>query len=258
MASRAAEDRFGRSIAEGLRLPVSGWDTSPVRGRWTDPGPPWSYRRRARARLRRVASAIDLGTGGGELLSSFAPFPARMFATEGYPPNLPIARRRLRPLGVTVFQYGADLAIPLPSSSVELVLDRHEAFDAREVARILAPGGRFLTQQVGSRNYAELGRVFGSASEPPTNRVSDVRSFAAEIRSAGLEVVEAREATYRAAFHDLAAVIWFLRFAPWELPHFSVERHRDGLIRIDRTIARSGSFQVTAHRLLVEARRPAA
>ncbi len=249
-------DPFESSIAEGLRLPISGWDTSPVRDRWREPGPPWSYRRMARARLRRVASAIDLGTGGGELLASLAPFPPRMFATEGYPPNVPLARRRLRPLGVEVLLVRGDLVIPRPDASLDLVLDRHEAFDPREVHRVLRPGGTFLTQQVGGRNYAELGRIFGVDSAPATNRLTDARALASEISEAGLRVVATREARYAARFLDLAALVWFLRFAPWEVPGFSVDRDRTALRRVQRRIDRTGALRLTAHRILVVARRP--
>ncbi len=254
--AREASDAFEGAIAEGLRLPVAGWDGSPVRGRWIEPGPPWSYRRRARARLGLVRSAVDLGTGGGELLASLAPFPERMFATEGYPPNLAIARRRLGPLGVRTVRAKSGGRLPLPDSSVELVLDRHDAFDPAEVHRVLVPGGTFLTQQVGGRNYAELGRIFGRTSAPPTNEVGSVRALAAEVARAGLDVIETREARYRAAFLDLSALVWFLRFAPWEVPGFSVERDRRTLHQIDRTIRRSGALDLTGHRLLVVARRP--
>ncbi|HTW76403.1 MAG TPA: class I SAM-dependent methyltransferase [Thermoplasmata archaeon] len=256
MPGRRARDPFERSLEEGTALPVSGWDFSPVRGRWRDPGPTWSYRRRARVRLRRVVSALDLGTGGGELLATLAPLPRRTFATEGYPPNLAIARRRLAPLGVRVLPIGSDLRIALPDASVELVLDRHEAFDPREVRRVLAPGGAFLTQQVGADDLAEIDRAFGLPPESPTNRLESARALADEIGAGGLEVREFREARYRTEFLDLAAVVWFLRLAPWQVPGFSIHRDRAALRRIDRTIRRTGAFRPTAHRLLVVARRP--
>ena len=233
-----------------------GWDATPVRDRWHEPGPPWSYARRARVRLRRVSSALDLGTGGGELLASLAPLPRRTYATEGYAPNVPVARHRLVPLGVRVLRANASRHLPLPDASVELVLDRHEAFDPSEVRRVLAPGGTFLTQQVGRSNYREIARAFGTSAEPPINRVESARALADEIAAAGLEVIERREARYRASFRDVGAVVWFLRFAPWEVPGFSVDRDRAALRRIDRTIRSVGRFSLTGHRLLVEARRP--
>jgi SAM-dependent methyltransferase len=248
---------FEELIAEAVALPISGWDTSPIRGRWTTGAPPWDYRTIVRARLESAASVLDLGTGGGEFLSSMAPLPARTFATEGYPPNLPVARRRLEPLGVRVLWIGPDLRIALPSQSVDLVLSRHEEFDPEEVYRVLRPGGVFLTQQVGKRNYEEINRLFGKAQAPPTNAVGSARELAAEVASSGLRVVGQREARYEEAFRDVGALVWYLRFAPWQIPGFSTSRYRETLRKIHKEIVRTGRFLVTAHRILVIAERPA-
>jgi len=47
-----------------------------------------------RERLPDVTPLLDMATGGGEFLSSLVPLPPRTVATEGYPPNLEVARRR--------------------------------------------------------------------------------------------------------------------------------------------------------------------
>src|SRR5260370_37893245 len=57
------------------------------------------YERRAREAVSRATAVLDLGTGGGELLSRLAPFPPIAIATESYPPNVAVASRRLAPLG---------------------------------------------------------------------------------------------------------------------------------------------------------------
>ena len=40
-------------------------------------------------------------------------------------------------------------ALPFEDSSFSLVVSRHESYVASEVARVLRPGGLFLTQQLG-------------------------------------------------------------------------------------------------------------
>jgi SAM-dependent methyltransferase len=136
-------------IREAEALPIRGWDFSPLGPRWKRGDPPWDLRAMIRAHLRDDSTFVDLGTGGGELLSSIAPLPTRTVATEGYPPNLPVARARLGPLGVQVVPIRSPDRIPLPDRFATLVLSRHEEFDAREIFRVLRPGGTFLTQQVG-------------------------------------------------------------------------------------------------------------
>jgi hypothetical protein len=52
--------------------------------------------------MRAGTTLLDLDTGGGELLAASAPLPRRTIATEGWAPNVPVARDRLSPLGVEV------------------------------------------------------------------------------------------------------------------------------------------------------------
>ncbi len=198
---------------------------------------------------------VDLGTGGGEFLASLAPLPRVAYATESYPANLAIASRRLAPMGVSVRPIGPGLRLPLPDNSVELVISRHEDFSGPEVFRILTFGGYFITQQVGTRNNVELAEKFGAEPTRPTNNVSSAAGLAGEISSSGFVIEDKAEATYTTEFLDLGAVVYYLRAIPWEVPGFSVERHREQLKGIHREIRRNGSFRATTHRLLVVARR---
>ena len=247
-------------LNEAFRLPVEGWTFEAIRGRWQTRRPPWDLAQRSVELLRPGSSLLDLGTGGGEflrdLLASVRFRPSPIYATEGYAPNLTVARSRLRPLGVRVLPIARDQRILLPDGSVDLVMDRHEAFDAREVRRVLRPGGRFVTQQVGARNYAELHERFGVSPAPAVNRVESVDSLAVEVEAAGLRVRDRREATYPERFLDVGAVVYFLRRAPWEVPGFSVERDRPTLEALHAEVERNGSFELMAHRLFVEAERP--
>src|SRR5262245_6424796 len=142
---------YDELIRDALATPFEGWDWGVFHGRMTDDGDlPWDYEALVRDRLPAASSLLDLGTGGGEVLASMVPLPPRTAATEGYPPNLPVARARLEPLGVEVV--AADDALPFPDGSFELVVNRHTPYDPREVRRVLADGGTFVTQQVAGRN----------------------------------------------------------------------------------------------------------
>jgi hypothetical protein len=66
------------------------------------------------ARLATVHSALDIDTGGGEVLDEAAALPATMCATESWPPNARRARGLLSPRGVTVFETQPGAALPSP------------------------------------------------------------------------------------------------------------------------------------------------
>ena len=89
--------------------PIVGWDFSYLDGRMLLEEPPWSYTGRASQLMRSVPSVLDIATGGGErLLAMRASWPETVVVTEGYPPNLKLARERLEPLGVRVIQADND------------------------------------------------------------------------------------------------------------------------------------------------------
>ncbi len=59
--------------------------------------------------------------------------------------------------------------VPFRDACFDLVINRHEAFEAEEVARVLAAGGRFLTQQASSAQdqfHALLGFCPSPAARP--------------------------------------------------------------------------------------------
>src|SRR5271168_3250117 len=93
---------FEQLVADAAAAPVEGWDFSWFEGRATEERPPWGYARLMGERMAGAESALDIETGGGEVLATVARPPALLVATEGWPPNIDVARTRLRPLGAWV------------------------------------------------------------------------------------------------------------------------------------------------------------
>ena len=106
--------------------PFSGWDFSYLDDKVINELPPWSYEAMVRQKMAQVKSTLDLGTGGGEKLLEFKDvFPPRLAATEGYLPNLELARQRLAPYGVEVRHSEAALVeiLPFGESKFDLVIN---------------------------------------------------------------------------------------------------------------------------------------
>ena len=79
---------FEELVAEGSAVPVEGWDFSWFEGRATEERPPWGYAHLMGERMAGAASALDVQTGGGEVLATVARPPALLVATESWPPNV--------------------------------------------------------------------------------------------------------------------------------------------------------------------------
>jgi SAM-dependent methyltransferase len=228
---------------------MEGWDFGPLRGRVVEEPLPWSYERLLRERLLGAASLLDLGTGGGEFLSRLGPLPPRTAATEGYPPNLPVARRRLEPMGVEVVAVGEDDALPFSCGSFAVVADRHESYDPYEVRRVLTGDGLFVTQQVGGRDLEEVNQALGAA--PLGRHGWDLARASGALAEAGLVVTRSEEARVRTAFHDVGALVLFLRLVSWQVRDFDVERYAHRLRALHEEMERGRPLIAHAHRFIL-------
>lgn len=219
----------------------------------------WDYGKQVLVRMESVDSMLDMGTGGGEFLASLAPLPKRTFATEAYPPNVPIARMRLEPLGVKVVQIGADDNLPFGDETFALVINRHESFSAKEVYRILRGKGVFITQQVGDRNAIELNellekRLHGQVilQYPDWN----VDEAASQLESEGFQILDRKEELASAIFYDVGAVVYYLKAVPWQIRDFDMAKYREQLREVHNLITQKGGLKVTAHRFYIESVKP--
>ncbi|KUM74600.1 methyltransferase domain-containing protein [Streptomyces curacoi] len=255
---------FEDLVAEGAAVPTEGWDFSWFEGRATEARPSWGYATSLAERLSRATAALDIQTGGGEVLDfalrRAAPdIPALVAVTEGWPPNVAKATALLRPHGVPVVACPEDAPLPFADAAFDLVVSRHPVTPHwAEIARVLQPGGTYFAQHVGPRSVFELVEYFLGPlpEEQSANRHPDRERADAE--AAGLDIVDLRAERLRMEFHDIAAVVHFLRKVVWMVPGFTVEEYRPRLRALHERIVSDGPFVAHSTRHLVEARKPTA
>ncbi|KSQ18271.1 class I SAM-dependent methyltransferase [Pseudomonas aeruginosa] len=184
----ATGDEFDALLVEAGRTPMRGWEYD-YGGRIRLEPPPWDFPGRMLERCRAAASLLDMGTGGGERLSRLPYRPPLTVATEGWAPNLEIARGRLEPLGIRVVE-------------VEGAPDNHR--QGRE-----GDGGGALPFADGTFDLVGFARAQLEAAELPPVAGGE-----------GWEVLH---------FADVGALAWYLLNLPWVFPGFSFRRHRERL-----------------------------
>ncbi|MFF3907648.1 class I SAM-dependent methyltransferase [Streptomyces sp. NPDC001848] len=249
---------FGELVREAVEAPVEGWDFSWFEGRATEERPPWGYARSMARRLVRAAAALDVQTGGGEVLASAPTLPPVTVATEGWPPNVAKATAVLHPRGAVVVASPEEAPLPFADAAFDLVTSRHPVRTYwGEIARVLRPGGMYFSQQVGPASAFEVVEYFLGPQPEGVRAGRDPRRARAEAEAAGLDVVGLREARLRMEFHDIGAVVHFLRKVIWMVPDFTVERYEDRLRSLHERIAAEGPFVAHSTRFLIEARKPA-
>ena len=237
---------------------IHGWDFSHIHGRYEEENNlPWDYEAVVRSHLSPQKRILDFDTGGGEFLLSLHHPHAMTAATEGYPPNVTLCERTLRPLGIDFRPCDDASRVPFADASFDLILNRHGDFCAAELHRLLRPGGLFITEQVGSENDRDLvERVLPGTPKPFPQQTLAVQRAAFE--AAGFSVLRGEKVFRPIVFTDVGAFVWFARIIEWEFPGFSVDSCFDRLLAMQRQLEQEGRIEGTIHRFLLVAQRKSA
>jgi len=255
---------FDSLINEAEGTPFSGWDFGYITKtrRMVESPVKWNYYNVVLPKLRESKSLLDMGTGGGEVLSSFVPLPPVTYATEQYEPNVAVAQKKLEPLGVKVIQvdvrYPNNEVLPFKEQMFDLIINRHESYHPAELVRILKPKGTFVTQQVGQglQNLKEM-LTGKEVVESDWNLEFLIR----RLKSDGFQIVDAREDTQLVRLYDIGAIVYWLKAIPWIIEDvtgvqdFTVERYRDKLWELHLQIEKDGFFDCSYALFIIVAER---
>ncbi len=233
--------------------PFSGWDFSHLKGRLLDESPPWDYIKIARQLMKKSEAALDMGTGGGEVLASLAPYPKNTVATESWEPNIPIAKEKLEPMGVKLVGVSEEDKTPFNDGEFDTVLNRHSNFEPAEISRILKPGGTFLTQQVGGNNLWDLAEEFDATL---TWKELTFNYWQQEIKKTDLVIQQAKEWYGKMEFTDVGAIIYFIKAIPWQVPGFDIDRDVHYLEKLHHKLENGERLVYTQVRFLFQAEKP--
>jgi SAM-dependent methyltransferase len=249
------KEAFEKLVREAWAREFNGWDFSFVSGRMVEAPLSWDYHKIVLERISKAKSLLDQDTGGGEFLASLQPLPPGSCATEGYPPNVPVATQRLGPLGVKVFNTHAAIQLPFADDTFDLVINRHGGILASEIRRILKPGGTFITQQVGDKNCIRLNEALQNKPEFSFSEWTLERAVK-QLETAGMNILDRKEEFPAVDFKDIGAVVYYLKAVSWQVSDFTIEKYYDRLGEIHNAIQEAGKFSVEEHRFYIEAQKP--
>lgn len=230
---------------------IHGWDFSHIHGRYEEENDlPWDYKAEILARLTPDMKILDIDTGGGEFLLSLKHPHKNTCAMEGYKPNAALCEKTLTPLGICFREGNAD-NIPFGDESIDMVINRHGDFDAREIHRVLKKGGFFITQQVGAYNDRELVRLLLNDNAPIPFPEQTLEKAERKFKEAGFSVPDAREHFGCIRFFEIGALVWFARIIEWEFAGFSVDKYLSQIKSAQRQIEKDGSVSGRTHRFFL-------
>ena len=166
----ATGDEFDALLVEAGRTPMRGWEYD-YGGRIRLEPPPWDFP--GACWSAAAASLLDMGTGGGEWLSRLPYRPPLTVATEGWAPNLEIARGAWSPWASAWSRWRArrtTIARAGRAMAAGVAVRRWHLRPGRQPPRVLSA--------IGGPAGAGARRLFSPSRWPATSTASSMRCSA--------------------------------------------------------------------------------
>ena len=234
---------------------LDGWDFSRVRaGR--DPVL-WEYVDVVRQYLKPTDRVLDIGTGGGEIFFSLAPYFAQGVGIDLNPAMVETARRNQSTLSIDnvslMIMNGDDLHFD--AEEFDIVLVRHSNVFVSEIVRVLRPGGYFIMQMPEQRNSLNFLRAFGwtPASFGP-DWWQPVAELADQFRLHDCHILAQAEYDVPYWFHDIESFMFWLMSVPWP-EDIELEKHWQNINQILETSQTERGIETNEHRGLLIAQK---
>lgn len=231
-------------------MSFKGWNFAYLNDRWEDEELPWSYENILRKYLNQEYTLLDMGTGGGEFLLSLKHPYYKTSVTEMWAPNVEECNKKLSPLGIDVQQVYDDKELPFEDNYFDMIINRHESYDAKEVKRILKPNGIFITQQVGCKNNESLSKKIIKDFEPKF-KDNDLKNRLKELKKNNFEIIFKEEYFPYLHFFDVGAIVYFAKIIEWEFPDFTVDSCFNELCELQKELNQKSYIESLEHRFII-------
>ena len=211
---------------------LDGWDFSRVRAERTPI--PWNYVDVVRNYLKPTDKVLDVGTGGGEIFFSLAPYFREGVGIDQQLKMIKTAERNKSTLSIDhvslLRMEASDLQFEVESFDVVLVKHLHVYVD--EIMRVLRPGGYFITQIVGKYTENNFLEAFGwerASSGPDWWQTID--EIAEQFRNHDCRILAQAEYNVPYWFQDVESFMFFIMSVPWP-ETLELEKHWQAINRI--------------------------
>jgi ubiquinone/menaquinone biosynthesis C-methylase UbiE len=230
---------------------LDGWDFSRVQARY-DPVP-WNYVDVVRQYLKPQDRVLDIGTGGGEIFLSLAPYFGEGIGIDQNIAMIDAAKRNQSALALDnislLVMEGS--ALRFDAGEFDTVLLRHLRVYVSEIVRVLRKRGYFITQMVGQRSSSNILDAFGwTPSSFGPDWWQTVAQLADQFLLHGCRIIAQAEYNVPYWFYDLESFMFWLMSVPWP-EEIELEKHWQNINRVLETSQTERGIETNEHRGLL-------
>jgi SAM-dependent methyltransferase len=193
-----------------------------------------------------------MGCGDGKVLASLADGFTRGIGVDISKERIADARLSL-PMKLRMrvhFTRASAHAVPAPDASFSVVLDRQAPLFPDEIDRVLAPGGVFITQQVGPQNARAIYAAFEEARGPLPQWPGELLlpHTAEKLKSKGFTVIDRQEYDVPYIFENAESLLHWLQSVP---PDFDIDRDAATVLEVLDRLGTPHGIVTNEHRELL-------
>ncbi|BBH23195.1 methyltransferase [Paenibacillus baekrokdamisoli] len=200
----------------------NGWDFSKVKCRVL--GEAADLYKEVRKVCSRFNLLLDIGTGGGEAILGLHDAALLVVGIDQSDGMIATAQRnleRLQASNVRFMQMNAE-QLAFPKAFFQIVTCRHSPFNVEEIARVLSPGGIFLTQQVSEGDKLNITQSFSRGQHDGKSDGTLRDQYVRELTTAGFTDVRVRNYNTTEYYQTAEDLIFLLKHTPI-IPDFGID-----------------------------------
>ncbi len=215
------------------------------------------FLQKVRNSLGKNLTLLDIGCGDGSTVKSIANRVREAYGVDAAPRLLEIARKGAPPN--VHFKKADARRLPFPSQYFDRVIcQRGPATEnkefAREMARVLKRGGKYIGIHIGERDKENIKRIFkrGQLYRSFVRKKSEAGRQIALLKELGFRTARAEELNPTEYFATLRDLIARMKRVPM-IPHFNRTSDKYFLGRVQKELTDEHGIRTNSHRVIISA-----
>lgn len=193
---------------------INGWNFSHLKK--TVKGDIWDFFERVKQYCKTSDCILDIGTGGGENLLKLASSVNKIIGIDTSKEMIEAARQNAQNFSrnkIDFLHMNSD-NLDFQDDYFNIVTSRHCPFIAKEVKRVLKPGGVFLTQQVSERDAWNIKEAFGRGQSYYSRDGILKEQYFSNLKEAGFSKIEVEEYDVIVFYERVEDILFLLMHTP--------------------------------------------